>query len=87
MSFLRRRSSSPPPPPDAPRVVIVGGGFAGLQAAKALREAPVESWRYLPTTPLELARPLGCWADLELSSSRADSQALAARITILPFTW
>src|SRR5687767_11051228 len=54
---------------------------------KALREAPVESCRYLPTMPLELARPLGCWADLELSSSLADSQALAARITILPSTW
>ena len=26
----------------APRVVIVGGGFGGLYAAKALRDAPVE---------------------------------------------
>jgi len=31
----------PPLPPDAPRVVIVGGGFGGLYAAKALRQAPV----------------------------------------------
>ena len=26
----------------APRVVIIGGGFGGLYAAKALRDAPVE---------------------------------------------
>src|SRR4051812_48438522 len=39
---------------------------------------PVESVRYLPTTPLELARPFGKRADFELSSSRADSQQLAA---------
>src|SRR5262245_42071646 len=28
--------------PDRPRVVIVGGGFGGLSAAKALKNAPVE---------------------------------------------
>ena len=26
---------------DTPRVVIIGGGFAGIEAAKALRRAPV----------------------------------------------
>ncbi len=26
---------------DHPRVVIVGGGFAGLELARALRDAPV----------------------------------------------
>ena len=52
----------------------------------APREAPVESLRYLPTTPLSLASPRGKRADLELSSSRADSPALAASTTTLAFT-
>src|SRR5687768_2160621 len=30
------------PSPSRPKVLIVGGGFAGLQAAKALAEAPVD---------------------------------------------
>ena len=30
------------PIPDRPRVVVVGGGFGGLQAAKALAGAPVD---------------------------------------------
>src|SRR5687768_7452311 len=30
------------PTPARPRVVIVGGGFGGLEAARALRRAPVE---------------------------------------------
>lgn len=42
---------------------------------------PVVSVRYLPTMPLELARPLGKRDERELSSNRADSQALAARTT------
>src|SRR5215469_16829574 len=40
---------------------------------------PTESVRYRPTVPEELARPLGKNDDLEFRSSRADSQALAAR--------
>src|SRR5438093_9359701 len=39
---------------------------------------PVESVRYLPAVPLAFARPLGKREDFELSSSRADSHALAA---------
>src|SRR5919109_4331634 len=45
-------------------------------------DSPVESVRYLPTTPLEFARPLGKRVDFELSRIRADSHALAARTTI-----
>ena len=40
----RFRRGQPPVPTDLearPRVIIVGGGFAGLQAAKALADAPV----------------------------------------------
>ena len=45
---------------------------------KPATPAPVESVRYLPTTPLELARPCGNFDDFEFSRMRADSQALAA---------
>jgi hypothetical protein len=48
---------------------------------------PVESVRYLPTTPLELPRPCGNFDDFELSRIRADSHALAARTTIRARTW
>ena len=47
---------------------------------------PVVSVRYLPTTPLELASPWGNFDDFELSSSRADSHALAASTTTLAWT-
>src|SRR5579864_993853 len=47
---------------------------------------PTESVRYLPTTPEELASPSGNCVDLEFSSNRADSQALAARTTARAFT-
>src|ERR1700759_637440 len=49
--------------------------------------APVESCRYLPTASLLLASPLACLVDFEFSKSLALSQALAARITVLPVTW
>src|SRR5262245_9638525 len=48
---------------------------------KPLTLRPVESIRYLPTTPLELASPFGKRDDVEFSSSRADSQQLAASTT------
>src|SRR5262245_53687096 len=50
-------------------------------------DSPVESVRYRPTTPLELARPFGKRGDFELRRSRADSHALAARTTIRARTW
>ena len=52
----------------------------------AEREAPVESLMYLPTMPLELAKPLGKRLDFEFNNKRAVSPALAAKITILPRT-
>jgi NADH dehydrogenase len=35
-------SASPMQTPQRPRVVIIGGGFGGLEAAKALAKAPVD---------------------------------------------
>ena len=49
--------------------------------------APVESVRYLPTAPLEFARPCGNLDDFELSRIRADSHALAASTTMRARTW
>src|SRR5262249_24645855 len=48
---------------------------------------PVESVRYRPTTPLELASPVGNRVDFELSSRRADSHALAASTTMRARIW
>src|SRR5439155_23184962 len=45
-------------------------------------DAPVVSVRYLPTVPLELARPLGKRLDFEFNNRRAVSQALAASTTM-----
>src|SRR6266576_4715810 len=50
----------------------------GMMPARSL---PVVSVRYLPTRPDELARPLGKRVDLELSSRRDVSHALAASTT------
>src|SRR6267154_764567 len=47
---------------------------------------PVVSVMYLPTVPLEFARPSGNRDDFELSSRRAVSRALAARTTTLART-
>src|SRR5690606_2663677 len=48
--------------------------------------APVESCKYFPTMPLLLANPLGWLLDFEFNKIRADSAALAAKITISPST-
>src|SRR5215207_3936902 len=50
-------------------------------------DAPVLSCKYLPTTPLPLAKPLACLGAFEFNKSREDSQVLAATITVFPFTW
>src|SRR3954468_10580246 len=43
MNLLRRKPASTPDPSSGPqpRVVIIGGGFGGLNAAKALADSPV----------------------------------------------
>src|SRR5713226_553540 len=46
---------------------------------------PTVSMRYLPTRPLEFARPFGKRPERELRRRRADSHALAQRITTLAF--
>src|SRR4029079_15787011 len=52
-----------------------------------LTPVPVESVRYLATTPLELASPCGNLPDFEFSRIRADSHALAASTTMRARTW
>src|SRR5438046_3221676 len=47
---------------------------------------PVVSVMYLPTVPLAFARPFGNRDEVELSSRRAVSRALAARTTTLART-
>src|SRR5690349_23615096 len=61
-------------------------GRLARAGTKPLEAWPVVSVRYFPTTSEELPMPLGCWLDLELSSSRADSHALAATTTALQRT-
>src|SRR5437762_2686518 len=66
---------------------FAAAGEADEGAVKLAPAAPTVSIKYLPTKPEEFARPFGCRGLLELSSSRADSQALAASTTTLPRTW
>ena len=42
---------------------------------------PIVSMTYLPTSPLEFARPCGNCADFEFNRIRTDSSALAASTT------
>src|SRR5437868_2581663 len=53
---------------------------------KPATSVPVVSVMYLPAVPLPFARPFGNADDLELSSRRAVSSALAARTTTLART-
>ena len=61
-------------------------GVSSIFGMKPPTDKPVESVRYLPSTPLLLDSPLGCRGDLELNISRADSPALAASTTALART-
>src|SRR3989449_986293 len=68
-----------------------GGGDAAHETfsrpPRAAPHFPVVSVMYFPTVPLALARPFGYRPDLEFSSSRADSRALAASTTTRARTW
>ena len=57
---------------DVPLVVIVGGGFAGLAAAKALRNAPVRVL-LIDRTVHHLFRPL--LYQVAISASRRNSKS------------
>src|SRR5229473_581935 len=57
------------------------GGILSRYGNSPQPSLPTESVRYFPTVPEELASPSGNEEDLELSSKRADSHALAARTT------
>ena len=63
------------------------GTWSIIRGMNPVTPVPVESVRYLPTLPLELPRPCGNFADLELRRMRADSQALAATTTMRARTW
>src|SRR5512141_723076 len=66
----------PPPTPSS-----LWGTWSTIFGMNPATSVPVVSVRYLPTTPPELASPWGKRDDFELSSSRADSHALAASTT------
>src|SRR4029079_169439 len=51
----------------------------------AFAPAPLPVIRYLPTTPLEFARPSGNFGDFESSKSRADSEPFADSTTAFAF--
>src|SRR3954453_7219600 len=57
------------------------GGMSSSLGMKPDTARPVESVRFFPSWLLEFDRPFGCRDDFELSISRADSHALAARTT------
>src|SRR5712671_5552883 len=57
------------------------GGILSRYGNSPQPSLPTESVRYLPTVPEEFATPSGNSEDLELSSKRADSHALAATTT------
>ena len=57
------------------------GTWSIILGMKPATLVPVVSVMYLPTVPLPLASPFGNSAERELSSSREDSSALAARTT------
>src|SRR5258705_10784564 len=62
------------------------GTWSTILGMKPPTSVPVVSVRYLPTTPLELARPFGNCVDFELSIRRGGSHALAASTATLAFT-
>ena len=70
--------------PPAPSSLCAG--MSSIFGMNPPTPSPVESVRYLPSTPLEFDRPLGCRADVELNIRRADSPALAASTTALART-
>src|SRR5207247_975940 len=63
------------------------GTWSVILGMKPATSVPVVSVMYFPTVPLALARPFGYRPDLEFSSSRADSKALAASTTTRARTW
>src|ERR1051326_1959778 len=62
--------------------VLIGGGIFSSAGISPQPSLPTESVRYLPTLPVELPSPSGKRVDLEFSSSREDSHALAAITTV-----
>src|SRR6266705_26585 len=62
------------------------GTWSIIFGMKPPTSVPVVSVMYLPTVPLAFARPFGNRDDVELSSRRAVSRALAARTTTFACT-